>query len=258
MKKKILLTILCGVCLIGLTGCGMSKEEMIKESKSLNGKQLYKDLTSNFKSAKEKYEGNIYKISAGVISVEEKFAKIELSDIDFDKDYLEVHFNSDDLNKLKKGQKITFVGKISNITNSNNNFNVKIKKAYYIDDIIEITGQVNYHKADSLMIDYCYLDVYFDDKEKTKYDLGNFTKYISTNFAEISGKKIKNGDTITIKAKVEEKDNNTAYDDIWTVTEIKDIKATTSVTDDDIENDKNRQDVKEYYDTLREAAKNMR
>ena len=97
--KKILLIIICEICLLGITGCGMSKKNMIEKATKLNVKVLNSELDSNFKTAKDKYEGNIYEISAGVISVEEKYAKVELYNTDVTSDYLEVYFNSDDLKK---------------------------------------------------------------------------------------------------------------------------------------------------------------
>ena len=142
MKKKIWYILLMGVLLVGLTGCGESKEAMLEKATKLSVKDLRKELYDNFKTAKEKYEGNVYEISAGIISIEEKYAKIELHNIDVDREYLEVYFSDEDLTKMKANQKITFVGKITNITkNSDNNIEIKIKNAYYVSDIIEVSGK---------------------------------------------------------------------------------------------------------------------
>lgn len=140
--KKIISIILILIILIGLTGCSMSKERIIKKSTRIYVGDLTNELNLNFKTAKEKYEENIYEITAGVISIEENFAKLELSDETFcEKQYMEVYFKDDDLRRLKMGQRINFVGKISNITKTNNNLNIKVKKAHYISDEFEISGR---------------------------------------------------------------------------------------------------------------------
>lgn len=225
MKKKLLVTLICGVLLMGITGCGMSKENMIEKASMLNVKTLKNDLKSNFKNAKEKYEGNIYEISAGVISVEDNYAKVELYNVDVTSSYLEVYFSSDDLKKIKANQKITFVGKLSNITkDSDDHFNVKIKNAYYISDIIEVTGTVRFHDETAGTRKYCYLYDYYDDNNKTTYQLTDLTTINSYSKATINGIEVENNDKITIKVKAVETDNNTAYDDHWTVTEIESIE----------------------------------
>jgi len=139
--KKILYILLVAIIVLSLTGCTISKERMLEKSKKIYVDELREELEVNFKKAKKKYKGNIYEIDAGVISIEEDFAKIALGDYGFyDKEYLEVHFKDKDLEKLKVGERITFVGKISDISKEDNYIKVKIKKAHYISNIMKITG----------------------------------------------------------------------------------------------------------------------
>ena len=226
MKKKILSILLMVVLLIGLTGCGESKETMLEKSTKLSVKHLKKDLYENFKIAKEKYEGNVYEISAGVISVEEKFVKIELHNIDVDREYLEVYFEEEeDLYKIKANQKITFVGKITDITKNNDkNIEIKIKNAYYISDIIEVSGEF---KSYGSSVCSFYLYDYYNENDRdnyTVYELDEIVEYTTCRNPKINGIEINYGDKITIKGKAIETDNQSGYDDNWTITEFESIK----------------------------------
>lgn len=226
--KKIYGGLLLVIIIILLTGCNnISKEDMINKSTKLDLHTLTSDLDSNYKNAKEKYENNIYSITAGVISVEEKYAKIELYTMDDVDDYLEVHFNDSDLNQLKAGQKIEFVGKIKNITKKGEyeNYIINISNAYYLTDVVEISGIIEAHYG----LNTCSLSLinYWGDEdndEYTTYELDKVISYGSCYKTKIKGTELKDGDNITIKGKVIETDNDTADDDDWTITEIESIK----------------------------------
>lgn len=146
MKKKLLGILFCGILLFGLTGCGVSKEEMIKQSTKLTFQVLEADIISDLEMAKEKYIGNVYEISTGVIFKSDEYAKMSNYQTLYT-DVLEVHFsNKTDLEKLELHNKVTIVGRITEITkNVNNNFDVKIEDAFYISNVIEITGNFHTH-----------------------------------------------------------------------------------------------------------------
>ena len=220
MKKRItiLLFILIGV--ISLCGCGkISKEEMIRNSSKLGIKTLTSDLDSNYNTAIDKYKNNNYRIVAGIISVEEKFAKVELYNIDNEKSYLEVHFNNDDLKKLKARQKVEFVGKITKIDKSaDGNIIIKVDNAYIVNFTVEFTGEFKEYEKSGMCV------LYIRDENDAIYDFGTVIKNRSCNYGEtVNGTYIKRGTKVTVRGKVSETVNNTVYDDDWTFTEIESI-----------------------------------
>ena len=103
---------------------------------------------------------------------------------------------------------------------------MQVKNAYYISDIIEVTGTIEFNKQTTGWKKYCYLYDYYgdNDEEYVTYKLTDLTTIDKLNNATIKSTKVENEDTITIRAKVVETDNNTAYDDEWTVTEIESIE----------------------------------
>ena len=83
MKKKIILGILVVISLFIITGCGtVSKEKMIKESHELALNTFISEWNENKNNAKNKYIGNIYKIQADVISIEDNYAKMAIYGIE--------------------------------------------------------------------------------------------------------------------------------------------------------------------------------
>lgn len=225
MKKKLLTSLLVLATLFFITGCGnASKEDMVKKATDLSIRTLKSDITANYKNAKDKYEGNVYSMVGGIINIEDNFAKVELYNVDVESSYLEVHFNNDDLKKLESGQKIEFVGKISKIDKKDDEFIVKVDNAYIVSDTIEVTGK--FKPYGQYKCNY-YLYDYYDNNDTdnhTTYMLNEVaTPGTNCNNIKIDGTEVKYGDTITIKGKVIETKNNTAYDDNWTFTSVESV-----------------------------------
>lgn len=233
MKKRILVSLLVFTTLFLITGCvNASKEDMVKKATDLSIRTLESDITANYKNAKDKYEGNVYSMIGGIINIEDNFAKVELYNVDVESSYLEVHLNNNDLKKLESGQKIEFVGKISKIDKKDDEFIVKIDNAYIVSDTIEVTGKFEPYGQNECSY---YLYDYYDSDDTDYYDsddTDNYTTYMldevatpgtNCNNIKIDGTEVKYGDTITIKGKVIETKNNTAYDDDWTFTSVESV-----------------------------------
>lgn len=225
MKKKLMLSLFIFICLFFITGCGkVSKENMIKDATKLSIKTLEADIDANYKNAKDKYEGNIYSMVGGIISIEENFAKVELYNVDVDTSYLEVHFDNDDLKQLKSGERLEFVGKISKINKDDDEFIVKIDNAYIVSDTIEVTG--TFEPYGSYKCSY-YLYDYYDSNDTDNYITYMLDEIVTPgtncNKVKINGTEVSYGDTVTLKGRVIETKNNTAYDDDWTFTSVESV-----------------------------------
>ena len=217
MKKKYLLGLLVILGIFTITGCGsyISKEDMLSQAKDLSVDMLVDDLELNFKNAKEKYTGNVYQITAGVMSVEDNFAKLELYGNDYTEEYLKVYFDSDDLKILNANSKIQFVGTINEIDKNDDKIIVTIKNAYFISDYIQITGQIKCWSSSKR----CELYEGSYDEEHATYELRDDVLNVSTFGAKINDVQVNNDDIITLTAKVK-------FDqqDFWNVTDIKEVK----------------------------------
>ena len=243
--KKVLYILLSLIIINNLTGCSNSKESMLEESKKISVDKLTEEIRTNFKKAKKKYVGNVYEIDAGVFSIEDKYAKLSLRDSYLhEREHLEVYFSDDDLEKLKVGQRINFVGKISDISKKDNYIKIEVKKAHYISDIIEITGSFysgseencynipveNSYKIGGKSFKYstkkrsCHMSHYCnfsDDKNDISYDF----PYYYDECDLMYDLDIKEDEKITIKAKIEiefypDDDNYMISDLDWDITEI--------------------------------------
>lgn len=215
MKKKIILGILVVISLFIITGCGtVSKEKMIKESHELALNTFISEWNENKKNAKNKYIGNIYKIQADVISIEDNYAKMAIYGIEeanYDNyDYMKVYFNNDDLSSLKSFTKINFVGKITNIDDSDG-LVIDIKNAFYINDNIKINGYLTTTSSG----DVALLCEEIGDEE-IYYHLLNVKGYSTMRKVYLKDEWRDDGTTVTILGKVKYNDK----DERWDINEI--------------------------------------
>ena len=215
MKKKIILGILVVISLFIITGCGtVSKEKMIKESHELALNTFISEWNENKNNAKNKYIGNIYKIQADVISIEDNYAKMAIYGIEeanYDNyDYMKVYFNNDDLSSLKSFTKINFVGKITNIDDSDG-LVIDIKNAFYINDNIKINGYLTTTSSG----DVALLCEEIGDEE-IYYHLLNVKGYSTMRKVYLKDEWRDDGTTVTILGKVKYNDK----DERWDINEI--------------------------------------
>lgn len=215
MKKKIILGILVVISLFIITGCGtVSKEKMIKESHELALNTFISEWNENKNKAKDKYIGNIYKIQADVISIEDNYAKMAIYGIEeanYDNyNYMKVYFNNDDLSSLKSFTKINFVGKITNIDDSDG-LVIDIKNAFYINDNIKINGYLTTTSSG----DVALLCEEIGDEE-IYYHLLNVKGYSTMRKVYLKDEWRDDGTTVTILGKVKYNDK----DERWDINEI--------------------------------------
>lgn len=215
MKKKIILGILVVISLFIITGCGtVSKEKMIKESHELALNTFISEWNENKNNAKNKYIGNIYKIQADVISIEDNYAKMAIYGIEeanYDNyNYMKVYFNNDDLSSLKSFTKINFVGKITNIDDSDG-LVIDIKNAFYINDNIKINGYLTTTSSG----DVALLCEEIGDEE-IYYHLLNVKGYSTMRKVYLKDEWRDDGTTVTILGKVKYNDK----DERWDINEI--------------------------------------
>lgn len=215
MKKKIILGILVVISLFIITGCGtVSKEKMIKESHELALNTFISEWNENKNNAKNKYIGNIYKIQADVISIEDNYAKMAIYGIEEanygNYNYMKVYFNNDDLSSLKSFTKINFVGKITNIDDSDG-LVIDIKNAFYINDNIKINGYLTTTSSG----DVALLCEEIGDEE-IYYHLLNVKGYSTMRKVYLKDEWRDDGTTVTILGKVKYNDK----DECWDINEI--------------------------------------
>ena len=187
---------------------------MIKESHELALNTFISEWNENKKNAKNKYIGNICKIQADVISIEDNYAKMAIYGIEeanYDNyDYMKVYFNNDDLSSLKSFTKINFVGKITNIDDSDG-LVIDIKNAFYINDNIKINGYLTTTSSG----DVALLCEEIGDEE-IYYHLLNVKGYSTMRKVYLKDEWRDDGTTVTILGKVKYNDK----DERWDINEI--------------------------------------
>ncbi len=119
MKKKILNILLIGVLILGLTGCGKSKnsdvenetnniENMIKTAEILNWNEVYHIVQENGAKA-EDYENKLYVYTGEVYSIEGNYCQLEFTNPIY------AYLDKETLKSLNKGDVITVIGTMVNV-----------------------------------------------------------------------------------------------------------------------------------------------
>ena len=203
MKKIILLTLLCGTLILGLTGCGMSKDNMLKDAKELDLEELVQDIENNVISAEEKYKEKIFKITATVDSIDKD--EIPMTIIGMPMGAIKVSLSKNDIKNISKGQTIDIVGKIKNISEDK----IEIKNAFLVNDKYTISGIVNIPARRHLVnfVDYTGAQPsrsYYEDYTNNEWfmDVGDY-KVKKADKQNFYGE----GDTILLDKKIENKYN---------------------------------------------------
>lgn len=133
MKKKLFSILVCGVLLLGLTGCGketLSKEKMIEKASNLSLIKLNADMKENSVNATDEYIGKIFKYTGAVYSITEDY--VILNNKTITTQDIRVYLSKEEKKQLKKGQVIVVVGELQN----ENGY--ELKNAYFVSDSIDI------------------------------------------------------------------------------------------------------------------------
>ena len=144
--KKIVSTILAAVFMLSLAACGSekvpTKEELLETAQVVDYKVLQSALQENKVRAQEAYVGNVYQYSGFVTAVEEEYVELDAT--------IYVYLSSEELASLNVGERINVVGTIETadlltqtfMMNTKDVPTIEMKNAYYVSDLIELTGTV--------------------------------------------------------------------------------------------------------------------
>lgn len=145
-KKKSKLKIIIPIAIVILAVIGivavvgnkkMSKNYMESKAQDMSLYELL-DTAYNNEANAQKYKGQIYKLSGYVYNIERDFVKISIGIGSMT--FADVYLPQNELAILKKNEKITFIGQITEVGSSV----VIIKNAYYIGNEYQVTGKLNY------------------------------------------------------------------------------------------------------------------
>ena len=132
----------------------MSKEDIISAAQALDVQSLYRDFEANPIKVKDTYCEGIFRFTGFVERFEEEYVVIAPLDapILFERDLVvKVYMDAEDMKNISTEQVINVAGKITDINDDHfvafydqiMGTVVTMEDAYYIDDIVEITGTVN-------------------------------------------------------------------------------------------------------------------
>lgn len=157
--KRVLPLILATVLMLSLAACGgnnsMTKEEMVETATELNCSLLQTSYSENTVNAEETYVGNIYQITGYVTEIQEESVRLIPLNAPLDvfgkgEIEIEAYLSLDEIKELSTNEVINLVGEVSEITGSSDfTIYVTMDNAYFVDNIIEITGEVDSFLLDS-------------------------------------------------------------------------------------------------------------
>ena len=215
MKRIITLMLTVAMC-ISLCSCGsMSKEKMLENAQEITTKQLLSDFRDNEAKANQTYVGNTYILSGYVTEITDEYCAFG--------DSIKVYLPHDELVSLEKDKKIRVVGEIDKLyvtettmsMGSYSDYNVDVRNAYYVDDVFEITGEVEIMSNKKIFSDgFSYKTTssnkthfYIKDSEEVYYAIDEkFIDDINAISASILGEDLMLGDSVTISGTVMKSD----------------------------------------------------
>ena len=177
--KKALSLILALVLCLSLCACseesnngisipkGMTKEEMLNNAENFDVAKWKSDMGKNQMAAQEKYEGNVYTISAFVEKVENNKCTLAFfidPNVGASKYYVIAPLDKETLLTLNVGERINLVGEIKSVQDQR----IVLDSAYYLDNYTELTIEISsilYSSASDKLPWYCTADIqgYVDD-----------------------------------------------------------------------------------------------
>lgn len=204
--KKILLCLLCGVLLFGVTGCGkLSKDEMLKSAEILEITKLRSKMLENLSRAKSDYNNKVYKYTDYIYSIKDDYIYLGA-------DNIKVYLSAEEINKLSRGQQISIVGKLENLSLETEedimglgefteyNIHGTMKNAYLVDETFKIEGTISINSKNNW---HCRLITFSDEKyyleDNILEDNRNFDDEYKTI---INGVEIYDEDVVKIEGKI--------------------------------------------------------
>ena len=149
--KKVISIILVALLCVSLCACGSlsndaTKRKFVDTATDCNFSTLWNEQVDNPARA-QSYCGQIFKVSGYIEYINEDHATIVPLDTPFNSldsatVRIEAYFPNEDMVILSKFAAINFVGKVEEISGNYHGVTITMKEAFYIDDIIEITGEV--------------------------------------------------------------------------------------------------------------------
>ena len=153
MKKKSCFVITLLMTIVLLTGCQMSKEDLLKNAENFDEYSYNKAYESNQKATKEKYKNKKYLFSGHATEVKDDYAIVESQMSEY-----KVYFGNKDLLNLSNDYLIRFAGTYSDVDDDDV---IIVKNAQYIDDNVNLLGKIDV--KDSRSEKGCYLEIGDDD-----------------------------------------------------------------------------------------------
>lgn len=157
--KKIWALILAAALMLSLAACGrdnsVTKEEMLETATKLDCASLQTSYSENTVNAEETYVGNIYQITGYVTDIQEESIRLIPLNAPLDvfgrgEIEVEAFLSLDEIKELSTNEVINLVGEVSELTGSSDfTIYVTMDNAYFVDNIIEITGEVDSFLLDS-------------------------------------------------------------------------------------------------------------
>lgn len=151
--KKIIFLLLTFIMCISLCSCSnsrLSKEEMLENSQELSIDDMANTIKDNIINARNKYEGNTYKITGFITTINEDCVIIN--------EFITAYLSQEDLIQISNNQKVDIVGTIENIdskqvdttlggtSTTGTKITLEMKNSYLVNDVYEINGVMNCRK----------------------------------------------------------------------------------------------------------------
>lgn len=194
----------------------MSKDEMLAVAEDLVGRNLYNDVNENAARASQMYLGNVYLLKGHVTAIHIGVCEIELLGINENENFnLSVYLPDDELVALNTDEMVTFVGKLTALSE----YDAEFTNAYIVDksNLMEITGVVDYsYTTDKDQTHVTEWHVHITDDNGIVYQIApdDITSYDSSEAKSdkgvvllmqsvtISGESIMMKDVVTVSAEI--------------------------------------------------------
>lgn len=154
--KRVLPLILAAALTLSLAACGgenvsmPTKEELLETAQVVDYKELQSALQGNKVRAQETYVGNVYQYSGFVTAIEAEYVELDAT--------IYVYLSSEELASLNVRERINVVGTIETadlltqtfMMNKKDVPTIEMKNAYYVSNLIELSGTVQMGYMDVL------------------------------------------------------------------------------------------------------------
>lgn len=126
-----------------------TKEEMLSTASTCDFSKIQYDYEQNKVNAQETYVGKIYKITGYVSNIESEYISIvplnttliKSSSSPYPVTTVRAYISKDDVKRLSTNDVINIVGEVTNLDSIST---IEMKNAYYIDNIVAISGNTHF------------------------------------------------------------------------------------------------------------------